>query len=121
MCRETKVPYQLLDLLGDSVVLLTKVRNWGQEVCRGNERRGQESGSIKFRCPWDTQGNMCPQPNMQLSREGRLKTQISLSFQRPLRSIFFLWLLCSLRAEKFISWVLVGVLFLERLKKEKMD
>lgn len=26
-CRETKVPNQLLDLLGDSMVLLTKVRN----------------------------------------------------------------------------------------------
>lgn len=115
------MPDQLLDLLGDSVVLLTKVRNWGQEERRGSERRGHESGSIKFRCPWDIQGKMCPQPNMQLSREGRLKTQISLSFQRPLRSIFFSWLLCSLRAEKFISGVLVGVLFLERPKKEKVD
>lgn len=58
------MPDQLLDLLGDSVVLLTKVRNGGQEVCRGSERRGDEYVSVKFRCPWDTQGKMCPQPNM---------------------------------------------------------
>lgn len=32
-----------------------------------------------------------------------------------------IFVLCCLRVEKFISWVLVCVLFLERLKQEKVD
>lgn len=105
-------------------LLLTEVGNLG-EVCGGRGRRADESGlgPVKFRCPWDTQGKICRLAKHTALKRGRaedaeLHPHPDLTHFPEAFKIFVLcWLLLDLRVEKFISRVLVCVLYLERPKK----